>query len=210
MNMKQAGVALLTLALSVAFSGSAFAGASFQNPDVDDLNTGNLNATGGTDLDYNVVQVRAGQSGSYYSSLVSSAYAGYNAGTYVKGYAGGSSSSGSNSMHVTWFAFEPDSIRRNNRGASINQSSSVALGVAITGDYSSTRTAVVEKCRVRSSTRTEKDTTDVIRSSSTLRCRSSVWEDLGFGVDEVEAIRSVIGRSTSVRHVYREADAPMP
>lgn len=184
-------------ALALAFAAPSFAGGT-DNPDVEDLNIA-LDATSGSSLDYNEVRFRAGQSADsyYYGDAQNSS----TPGTYLKGYASNYDSETGATVRLLWFAFEPDSVKRTDTGASIKQKSNIALGVRLySGSYSASATDRVEDCSAKGKIKI-KDNGDT-KASASLKCPKSVWEDLGFSAGEIEEIQSVLS-STKIKYGFK-------
>ncbi|MFK7898234.1 MAG: hypothetical protein AB8G23_20545 [Myxococcota bacterium] len=186
---------MLAGGMTLAFAAPSFAGGSIDNPDLRDINS-NLSATSGSSLDTNRVVFRANQAAAYY--YYGSAENEETPGTYAKGYAFNYDSEAGYGVELTWFAFEPDSVKRTDTSSSLKQKGNIALGVRLTGVSTATETGLVEGCSAKAKIKI----TDSTKASASLKCPKDVWEDLGFGATEIEAIQETLG-STKIKFGYK-------
>lgn len=182
-----------TLLLAFAFAIPSFAGTD--NPDVLDIDI-NLNATSGSSLDSNRVIFRTGQSAYGYSYDYASNEE--TPGSYLKGYAFNYDSETGIGVNLMWFAFEPDSVKRKETGASMRQKSNIAMGVYMYGSSTSARTDLVEGCSAKGKIKIA----DTTKASASLKCPKSVWTDLGFNEDQAALIKETLG-STKLKFGYK-------
>ncbi|MFK7898235.1 MAG: hypothetical protein AB8G23_20550 [Myxococcota bacterium] len=162
-------------------------------------------------LNYNNVQIRTGQEVAYFG--YSSAYNQSSPGTYAKGYFGASDSETGASLRATWFANEPDSIKRSDSGASLSQSSFVGLFVSMY-DSSSTvsRSAFVEDCSAKAKVKFKEDRKEEetnVKAAVSLKCPRDTWEQLGFNEQQIEQIETML-KSPKVKLNYKGEAGPGP
>lgn len=180
----------------LVFAPPSFAGIT-SNPDVLRIRRG-FEATTGTELDANEVVFRAGQGalfrqGGYFSGRMTP-------GTYVKGFASNYDAESGFSVRLTWFAFDPDSVKRSRDSVSIRQKSNLGIGVVLQGNNStiSDRQEIVEGCSAKAKLRIGAKA----KASASLKCSKSVWENLGFNAGQIEAIESALG-TTKIKFGYK-------
>lgn len=194
---------LIAGAVVLTFAAQSFAGGA-ENPDVLDIDLA-LAAGSGSALEANLVRFRTGQSAAdYYAG--NSAYFGdgFNSntpGSYLKGVAFNYDSESGVGVDLIWFAFEPDSVKRTGTGASIRQKSNLALGVYVSSASGGAATGIVEGCSAKGKIKLNNDST---KASVSVKCPKSVWDDLGFNPDQIEAIQNVLG-STKIKFGYKGA-----
>lgn len=179
---------LFAAVLSLAFAAPSFAGGA-NNSTVLDISE-MFNATSGTSLDTSTVRFRAGQSTNDYG-FGGDARNESTPGTYMVGYALEFDDDSEAYVSLTWFAFEPDSVKRSRNGISLRQRSDLALSVTLYGGNSTImqKQGVLGGCSAKGKLKME----SLAKASVSMKCPKSLWEDLGFTESEVEKIGSILG-----------------
>lgn len=209
-------VGIFSFALGVALAGlvpgSVARADHFSNDALVDVRFGPADATGGTSLDFNRAEFRAGIEGSggcfdYGCQNLS----GYNPRTNNNGKSvysfrsvdgSFSNSNGVTRVFVEWLMTEPDGWKRSNKGASFSQKSFVKVRAILYNGGTVSQSDEVESCGVKAQTKhdeLDESPTDV---KIQLKCKKTVWEELGFTLGQIEQIQSALGKGTSLSYIW--------
>lgn len=222
---KMGRAASLALGIAAAgalmFSGVDARASHFDNGTVDDVDFGPTQATGGSNLDYNVAefQLGIGGDGGYFGDSatgdgsLSAYYYGSNYGRYVysfrsiNGSFSNANEANTKRVFIEWLMTEPDTTKRSLINTSLNQKHDVILRVTLytTGGTTTQGYDEVEDCGVNAtatSSRADEVPTSV---RVTLSCKREALENMGFNDDEIDCIEEALEtRSRTMRYVWRD------
>jgi hypothetical protein len=222
-KMERTALLALGVAAAVAlmFSGADAQAQPFDNGTVDDVDFGPTQATGGSNLDFNVAEFELGIGGgggyfgysAYDDGSLSDYYYGSNYGRYVysfrsiNGSFSNDNQAGTKRVFVEWMMTEPDTTKRSLINTSLEQKHDVIMRVTLytTGGTTTQGYDEVEDCGVNAtatSSRADEVPTSV---RVTLSCKREALENMGFNDDEIDCIEEALEtRSRTMRYVWRD------
>jgi hypothetical protein len=201
----------LGVALAVLVPGSVARADHFSNDALVDVEFGPEDATGGTSLDFNRAEFRAGiypSGGCFYGGCQN--YSGANPRDNTNGKSvysfrsvdgSFSNSNGVTRVFVEWLMTEPDSWKRSNKSASFSQKSFVKVR-AILYPGTVSNSDEVESCGVKAQTKHDEFNSIPTDVKIQLKCKKTVWDELGFSVGQIEQIQSALGKGTSLSYIW--------
>ena len=205
----------LVFAMALLISVPGAQASHFDNDALVDVRFGPTAANGGTSLDSNVAEFRVGiqsSGGCFSAGCVNYPGAHQSPNTNgrsvysfrsVDGSFSNSNGAGTR-VFVEWLMTEPDGWKLSNKSASLSQKSFVQVRAILYDPGASSRATEVEACGVKAQTKHDELVNSPNDVKIQLKCKPTVWEELGFSAGQIDQIEGALGKaSKGVTYIFK-------